>query len=73
MDILESSRNVKVSVNGETVAETGRPKILFETGLPPRYYIPPEDVRDDVLLPSDKETQCALQGDCVLPLGGGRW
>src|SRR3712207_912723 len=40
VDILESSRHVKVRVNGEVVAETERPKILFETGLPPRYYIP---------------------------------
>jgi uncharacterized protein (DUF427 family) len=62
VDVLESSRHVKVSVNGETVAETEKPKILFETGLPPRYYIPPEDVRDDVLLPSDKETQCPYKG-----------
>ena len=31
-------------MNGEVVAETGRPEILFETGLPSRYYIPPEDV-----------------------------
>jgi uncharacterized protein (DUF427 family) len=62
VDILESSRHVKVSVNGETVAETERPKILFETGLPPRYYISSEDVRDDVLLPSDKETQCPYKG-----------
>jgi uncharacterized protein (DUF427 family) len=44
VDVLESSRHVKVSLNGEVVAETGRPKILFETGLPSRYYIPPEDV-----------------------------
>jgi uncharacterized protein (DUF427 family) len=62
VDVLESSRHIKVSVNGEVVAETEKPKILFETGLPPRYYIPPEDVRDDALLPSDKETQCPYKG-----------
>jgi uncharacterized protein (DUF427 family) len=62
VDALESSRHIRVSVNGEVVAETDRPKVLFETGLPPRYYIPPEDVRDDVLLPSDKETQCPYKG-----------
>ena len=44
VDVLESSRHVKVSLKGEVVAETGRPEILFETGLPSRYYIPPEDV-----------------------------
>jgi uncharacterized protein (DUF427 family) len=62
VDVLESSRHVKVSVNGEVVAETNRPKILFETGLPPRYYIPPEDVREDVLAGSEKTTQCPYKG-----------
>ena len=62
VDILESSRRVKVRVNGEVVAETERPKILFETGLPPRYYIPPEDVREDVLLKSEKSTRCPYKG-----------
>jgi uncharacterized protein (DUF427 family) len=49
-------------VNGEVVAETDRPKVLFETGLPPRYYIPPEDVREDVLLGSEKTTRCPYKG-----------
>jgi uncharacterized protein (DUF427 family) len=62
VDVLESSRHVRISINGEVVAETDRPRILFETGLPPRYYISPEDVRDDVLLPSDKQTQCPYKG-----------
>jgi uncharacterized protein (DUF427 family) len=62
VDVLESSRHVRVSVNGEVVAETERPAILFETGLPPRYYIPPEDVREDVLVPSEKNTQCPYKG-----------
>jgi uncharacterized protein (DUF427 family) len=62
VDMLESSRHVRVSVNGVVVAETDRPTILFETGLPPRYYIPPEDVRVDFLVPSDKRTQCPYKG-----------
>jgi uncharacterized protein (DUF427 family) len=62
VDILDSSRHVKVRVNGEVVAETQRPKILFETGLPPRYYIPPEDVREDALVKSEKTTRCPYKG-----------
>ena len=62
VDVLESSRRVKVSVKGEVLAETNRPIVLFETGLPPRYYIPPEDVREDVLVPSDRHTQCPYKG-----------
>jgi len=62
VDILESSRHVRVKVNGEVVAETDRPKVLFETGLPPRYYIPPEDVREDALVGSEKTTRCPYKG-----------
>lgn len=62
VDVLESSRHVKVNVNGETVAETRRPKILFETSLPPRYYIPPEDVREDLLVESETKTVCPYKG-----------
>src|SRR5215204_6890080 len=62
VDVLKSSRHVRVSVNGEVVAETDRPRILFETGLPPRYYITPEDVREDVLVESEKKTQCPYKG-----------
>ncbi len=62
MDVLDSSRHVKVLVNGEVVAETNRPKLLFETGLPTRYYIPPEDVREELLVPSETKTQCPYKG-----------
>ena len=40
VEVLKSSRHVKIRVDGEVVAETDRPRILFETGLPPRYYFP---------------------------------
>jgi uncharacterized protein (DUF427 family) len=62
VDILRSSRHVKVSVNGEVVAETRRPLALFETGLPPRWYIPRDDVRTELLEDSDKRTGCAYKG-----------
>jgi uncharacterized protein (DUF427 family) len=62
VDILDSSRHVRVTVNGELIAETRRPRVLYETGLPPRWYIPPEDVRNEALVPSDTETGCAYKG-----------
>ena len=62
IDVRESSRRVKVTVGGETVAETERPRILFETGLPPRYYILPEDVNTGSLEESDTETHCPYKG-----------
>jgi len=48
VDALASSRHVEVHVNGETVADTTQPTLLFETGLPTRYYIPKIDVRMDL-------------------------
>jgi len=62
VDVLDSDRHIQIKVNGEIVAETNRPKLLFETGLPTRYYIPPEDVHEEFLVPSDKETQCPYKG-----------
>ena len=62
VDILPSSRHVKVSLDGRVLAETSRPRVLFETGLPPRYYIPRDDVRMDLLSSSDSTTQCPYKG-----------
>jgi uncharacterized protein (DUF427 family) len=52
VDVLNSSRHVKVVLGGEVLAETRRPRLLFETGLPTRYYIPSADVRTDLLTPT---------------------
>ena len=62
IDILHSSRHVEVEVNGVKVADTHRPTLLFETRLPPRYYIPKVDVRMDLLIPTDTVTGCAYKG-----------
>jgi uncharacterized protein (DUF427 family) len=62
VDVVASSRLVQVILGGETVAETRRARFLFETRLPTRYYIPPEDVRMDLLVPSDKTTACPYKG-----------
>jgi uncharacterized protein (DUF427 family) len=62
VDVLESSRHVRVKVGGKVVAETDRPKILFETSLPPRYYFPPESVRTELLTQSETKTVCPYKG-----------
>lgn len=62
VDILASSRHVEVVVNGVKVADSRQPRILFETGLPPRCYLPLADVRLDLLVPSDRKTQCPYKG-----------
>ena len=62
VDAIASSRHVRVILGGETVADTKRARFLFETRLPTRYYIPQEDVRMDLLVPSDKTTACPYKG-----------
>jgi uncharacterized protein (DUF427 family) len=62
VDILASSRHVRVEVDGVTVADSRQPRILFETGLPPRYYLPLTDVRMDLLQPSGTESHCPYKG-----------
>ena len=62
VDILASSRRVRVELDGVTVADSGQPRILFETGLPPRYYLPLTDLRMDLLRPSDTQTHCPYKG-----------
>ena len=62
IDVRQTSRHVRVSLNGQVVADTRRAKVLFEAGLPPRWYIPREDVRMELLEGSDKQTTCAYKG-----------
>ena len=62
IDVLNSSREVRVVVGGQVVAVTTQARFLFETGLPVRYYIPKEDVRTDLLEPSQAKTACAYKG-----------
>jgi uncharacterized protein (DUF427 family) len=62
IDTYRTSRPVRVSIDGEPIAESTRAVALFESGLPPRFYVPAEDVRTDLLEPSDTKTRCAYKG-----------
>jgi uncharacterized protein (DUF427 family) len=63
VDILPSSRHVRVEVDGVTVAESMSPRLLFETGLPARYYLPKTHVRMDLLRPTDSSSHCPYKGE----------
>jgi len=65
VDVLNSSRHVKVVIGGQVVAETRQPRLLFETGLRTRYYIPKVDVRMDLLEPTATVTQCPYKGNAT--------
>jgi uncharacterized protein (DUF427 family) len=62
VDILASSRRVQVEVDGAVVADSTNPRLLFETGLPTRYYLPKTDVRMDLLRHTDTSTGCPYKG-----------
>jgi uncharacterized protein (DUF427 family) len=59
----DSPRRIRVVVAGETVARSSRAKLLHETGLMPVYYLPEEDVRAELLEPSERTTHCPFKGD----------
>ncbi|PPK71009.1 uncharacterized protein (DUF427 family) [Actinokineospora auranticolor] len=62
VDVLASSRHVVVELDGVRLAESGQPRVLFETGLPPRFYLPARDARLDLLRPSATTTMCPYKG-----------
>jgi uncharacterized protein (DUF427 family) len=62
VDILASNRSVRVELDGVVLAESHSPRILFETGLPPRYYLPITDLRMDLLVPSSTQSHCPYKG-----------
>ena len=62
VDILASSRRVEVELGGVTVAESSAPRLLFETGLPVRYYLPKTHARMDLLELTELVTHCPYKG-----------
>jgi uncharacterized protein (DUF427 family) len=62
VDVRASSRHVQLFGDGRLLADSRRPRLVFETLLPVRYYLPPEDVVAD-LRPSDTRTACAYKGE----------
>jgi uncharacterized protein (DUF427 family) len=76
VDILASSRHVLVKVDGEVIADSVRPRALFETGLPTRWYLPFSDVRMDLLVPSQTTSHCPYKGTATywsLEVGANRY
>lgn len=62
VDVLHSSRHVRVEREGQLLAESDAPVLLFETGHSTRYYLPPSDVDASVLADSDLQTGCPYKG-----------
>jgi len=66
VDVRRGSRHVRIELDGQVLAESSRPYLVFETGLPVRFYLPREDVHGE-LSPTDKRTYCAYKGEASYP------
>jgi uncharacterized protein (DUF427 family) len=62
VDALRSSRLIRIELNGTVLAESSAPVLLFETGLPTRYYLSPLDVDFTHLIASDTVSECPYKG-----------
>ncbi len=72
IDVRLSDSPVRIEVDGVVVAESTAARLLFETGIATRYYLPREDVRMDLLTPTDTRTTCAYKGHATYWAIGGR-
>ncbi len=61
VDVVQSDRHIRISLDGEVLAESRRALALFETNLPTRWYLPREDVSAE-LKPTDTVTRCPYKG-----------
>lgn len=61
VDVVASSRHVRVEAAGALLAESRRPLMLFETALPVRYYLPRQHVSVELVL-SDTQSVCPYKG-----------
>jgi uncharacterized protein (DUF427 family) len=74
VDVRRSARPIRIELDGELLAETTRARLLYETHVPTRFYLPREDVRV-ALEPSDLHTYCPYKGEASywsFDLGGQR-
>jgi uncharacterized protein (DUF427 family) len=62
IDVIATDRRIRVSLDGELLAETDRAIALFESNLPARWYMPLGDV-STALTPSDTVTHCPYKGE----------
>lgn len=63
VDVRSSARHVVVRYRDTVIAESSRPKLLFETGNPTRYYLPLVNVRTELLTKSKTVSECPYKGD----------
>jgi uncharacterized protein (DUF427 family) len=65
IEVTPAQGRVVVQVGGEVVADSTRALLLTETGCPPRYYLPTDDVKTELLTATDTTSHCPFKGDAV--------
>jgi uncharacterized protein (DUF427 family) len=63
VDALRSTRHVRVELDGVVLAESSSPVMVFETGLPTRYYLNPTEVNFAHLKRTETLTACPYKGE----------
>ena len=75
VDLLPETRRVRVTFAGQVVADSTRAVRCEETGHGPVHYIPEQDMRLELMRPTDHKTYCPFKGDCsywTLVVDGGK-
>lgn len=62
VDALRSARTVRIELEGTVLAESASPVMVFETGLPTRYYLNRTEINFDHMVPTDTVTECPYKG-----------
>ncbi len=62
VDAVRSTRPVRVELDGIVLAESSSPVMVFETGLPTRYYIARTEVNFEHLISTESVTECPYKG-----------
>ena len=65
VETMPADAHVRVEIDGRVLAESDRAIALHETGIEPRYYLPRDDVRTELLTPSDTTSHCPFKGDAT--------
>jgi uncharacterized protein (DUF427 family) len=65
IEIEDAPVPVEIRAGGRTLARSTRAKVLRETGLPPRYYLPRDDVHVELVGPTERRTHCPFKGDAI--------
>lgn len=63
VDVRDTSRHVRMSIDGVVVAESRRARMVFETTARPRFYLAPDELRTELLEPSSRRTSCQYKGE----------